>query len=66
MECTILAYIDTGKSAFSIQNKRHLHWKTLDLILGMNNEVEFLASTHNLLKRLMQETQLAKHKRIAR
>jgi len=25
MECTILAHIDTGTSALSIQNKRHLH-----------------------------------------
>jgi hypothetical protein len=25
MECTILAYIDTGSSALSVQNKRHLH-----------------------------------------
>jgi hypothetical protein len=25
MECTILAYIDMGSSALSVQNKRHLH-----------------------------------------
>ncbi len=49
VECTILAHIDTGASALSIQNKRHLHWKALDLIPGMNNEVEFAAPAHSLL-----------------
>jgi hypothetical protein len=48
-ECTILAHINTRTSALSIQNKRHLHWKALESILGMNNEVEFLAPAHNLL-----------------
>jgi hypothetical protein len=48
-ECTILAHIDSGTSALSIQNKRHLHWKVLDGKQGMSNEVEFLASAHNLL-----------------
>jgi len=51
MECTILAYIDTGSSALSVQNKRHLQWKVLDHIPSMNNEVEFAASTHNLLRK---------------
>jgi len=55
MECTILAHIDTGTSALSIQNKRHLHWKALDLIPNMNNEVEFLASAHNSLKKIEVE-----------
>ncbi|CAK9867490.1 unnamed protein product [Sphagnum jensenii] len=32
VECTILAHIDTGTSALNIQNKRHLHWKALELI----------------------------------
>jgi len=27
MECTILAHIQTGSNALSVQNKRHLHWK---------------------------------------
>jgi hypothetical protein len=51
MECTILAYIDTGTSALSIQNKRHLHWKALDLIPSMNNEVKFVTLAHNLLRK---------------
>ncbi len=29
-KCTILAHIDSGTSALSIQNKCHLHWKVLD------------------------------------
>jgi hypothetical protein len=49
MECTILAHIDTGTSALNIQNKRHLHWKELELIPDMNNDVEFAAPTHSLL-----------------
>jgi hypothetical protein len=52
MECTILAHIDTETSALSIQNKRHLHWKALDLIPNMNNEAEFSAPVHNLLKKI--------------
>jgi len=52
IDCTILAHIDTGASALSVHNKRHLHWKALDLILSMNNEVEFTTSTHNLLKKV--------------
>jgi len=49
MECTILAHIKTGMSVLSIQNKRHLHWKALEDISGMNNKVEFSAPAHNLL-----------------
>ncbi len=48
MEYTILAHIDIGTSALSIQNKRHLHWKELELIPDMNNDVEFAAPAHNL------------------
>jgi len=48
-ECTILAHIDSGTNALSIQNKRHLHWKVLDDKQGMSNEVEFSSPTHNLL-----------------
>lgn len=55
MECTILAHIDTRTSALSIQNKCHLHWKTLDLIPNMNNEVEFAAPAHNLLMKTEAE-----------
>jgi hypothetical protein len=51
MECTILAYIDTGSSALSVQNKWHLQWKVLDHIPNMNNEVEFAALVHNLLRK---------------
>jgi hypothetical protein len=49
MECTILAHINKGTSAISIQNKRHLHWKSLESIPNMNNEVEFSALAHSLL-----------------
>jgi hypothetical protein len=49
MECTILAHISTGTSAISIQNKWHLHWKGLEAIMVMNNEVEFSAPAHDLL-----------------
>jgi len=55
VECTILAHIDTGTSALSIHNKRHLHWKALELIPSMNNEVEFSAPAHNLLKKIEAE-----------
>jgi len=34
VECTILAHIDTGSSALSIQNKRNLRWKAMELIQG--------------------------------
>jgi hypothetical protein len=51
MESTILAYIDTGTSTLSIQNKQHLHWKALDHIPSMNNEVEFATPVHNLLRK---------------
>ncbi len=51
MECTILAHIDTGSSALSVQNKKHLHWKALEHIPSMNNEVEFTTSAHNLLRK---------------
>ncbi len=39
--------LDTGESALSIQNKRHLHWKVLELIPGMNNNTEFIAPAHS-------------------
>ncbi|CAM6000944.1 unnamed protein product [Sphagnum balticum] len=48
-ECTILAHIDSGTSTLSIQNKRHLHWKALDVKTGMGNEMEFSAPAHSLL-----------------
>ncbi|CAK9859462.1 unnamed protein product [Sphagnum jensenii] len=52
IECTILAHINTGESALSLQNKKHLHWKALDSIPNLNNEVEFATSAHNLLKKV--------------
>ncbi|CAK9871124.1 unnamed protein product [Sphagnum jensenii] len=55
VECTILAHIDTGASVLSIQNKRHLHWKVLELIPRMNNDVEFVAPAHNLLMKAETE-----------
>jgi hypothetical protein len=51
MECTILAHISSGTNALSIQNKRHLYWKALESIPGMN-EIEFSASAHNLLLKI--------------
>jgi hypothetical protein len=51
MDCTILVHIDTGTSVLSTQNKRHLHWKTLDLVHEMNNEIEFITPAHNLLRK---------------
>jgi hypothetical protein len=48
-ECTILAHISTGSNPVSIQNKNHLHWKALDSISSMNNEIEFATLAHNLL-----------------
>ncbi len=55
LECTILAHIDTGSNALSIQNKRQLHWKVLDPTQGMNNEAEFAAPAHNLLMKAVPE-----------
>jgi len=49
MECTILAHIWTGSSAFSVQNKRHLHWKEIENIATMNNDTGGAVVAHNLL-----------------
>jgi hypothetical protein len=49
MECTILAHVRTGSSAFSVQNKRHLHWKELESISTMNNDGGGAVAAHNLL-----------------
>jgi hypothetical protein len=48
MECTILAHIWTGP-ALNIQNKKHLHWKDIESISDLNNEVGASVTTHNLL-----------------
>jgi hypothetical protein len=58
-ECTILAHIDSGSNALSIQNKQHLHWKVLDSSQGMNNEMEFLTQAHNLLMKI--EAAISEH-----
>jgi hypothetical protein len=51
MDCTILAHIETGTSALSTKNKRHLHWKFLDLAQEMNNDIDFVTPAHNLLRK---------------
>jgi hypothetical protein len=48
-ECTILAHISTGSSAISVQNKKHLHWRTSNSLTVMNNDIEFAGPAHNLL-----------------
>jgi hypothetical protein len=58
VECMILAHIDTGESALSIQNKRHLHWKVLELILGMNNDTKFAAPAHSLIMKAETESMI--------
>jgi hypothetical protein len=58
LECTILAHIDTGSNTLSIQNKRHLHWKVMELAQGMNNEVKFAAPAHNLLTKIVPESSI--------
>jgi hypothetical protein len=49
IECTIIAHIPTGSNLVNIQNKKHLHYKVVDLISSMNNEIEIVASAHSLL-----------------
>ncbi|CAM6019479.1 unnamed protein product [Sphagnum balticum] len=49
MDCTILAHIRTGSSAFSVQNKQHLHWKEIGTISAMNNDIGSAVAVHNLL-----------------
>jgi hypothetical protein len=49
MECTILAHIRTGSSALSVQSKRHLHWKEVEIISAMNNDTGGAVAAHNLL-----------------
>jgi len=67
VECTILAHIDTGSSALSIQNKRNPRWKAMELIPGMNNETEFAAPVHSLLMKadLMNLSRLESKNRAA-
>jgi hypothetical protein len=48
-ECTILAHINTGQSGISAQKRRNLHWRTLESISGMNNDIAFAGPAHGLL-----------------
>jgi len=48
-ECTILAHINTGLSGISTQKRKNLHWRTLESITSMNNDVVFAGSAHGLL-----------------
>ncbi|CAK9263347.1 unnamed protein product [Sphagnum jensenii] len=48
-DCPKAQNTDSGTSALSIQNKRHLHWKVLDVKTSMGNEMEFSAPAHSLL-----------------
>jgi hypothetical protein len=50
-ECTILVHILAGANLVNIQSKKKLHWRMVDTISAMNNEVEFVALAHNLLLR---------------
>jgi len=51
MECTILVYIHTDEKRVSVQKRKYLHWKALEQTPNLNNEVAFVAPTHNLLMR---------------
>jgi hypothetical protein len=57
MECIILAHINTGTSVLSIQNKKHLHWKALEDIPGMNKQSQVL----NLGAQLIVEDRSREH-----
>jgi hypothetical protein len=48
-ECTILAHINTGLSSISAQKRKNLHWRTLESIASMNNDVVFVGLAHGLL-----------------
>jgi hypothetical protein len=48
-ECTILAHINTGQSGISAQKRRNLHWRTLESISGMDNDIVFAGPAHGLL-----------------
>ncbi len=50
-ECTILTHVPAGANPINIQSKKKLHWRMLDVISAMNNEVEFICLGHNLLLR---------------
>ncbi|CAM6009345.1 unnamed protein product [Sphagnum balticum] len=48
-ECTILAHISTGFSGISAQKRKNLHWRTLESMPNMNNDVVFVGPAHSLL-----------------
>jgi hypothetical protein len=48
-ECTILAHISTGLSGVNAQKKKNLHWRPLESIKSMNNDVVFAGPAHGLL-----------------
>jgi hypothetical protein len=48
-ECTILVHINTGLSGISAQKRKNLHWRTLESITSMNNDVVFVGPAHGLL-----------------
>jgi len=48
-ECTILTHINTGFSGISAQKRKNLHWRTLESITSMNNDVVFAGLAHDLL-----------------
>jgi hypothetical protein len=48
-ECSILAHINTGFNGISAQKRKNLHWKTLESITSMNNDVVFAGPAHSLL-----------------
>jgi hypothetical protein len=48
-ECSILAHINTGSSGISAQKRKNLHWRTLEFITSMNNDVVFAGPAHSLL-----------------
>jgi len=63
MECTIFTHIRIGSSAFSVQNKRHLHWKEIGTNSVMNNDMGGAVVAHNLLlKRDPSSTEHLVHK----
>ncbi len=49
IECTILTHISISSNPVHIQNKKQLHYKVLESISSMNNEIEFATPAHNLL-----------------
>ncbi|CAK9211750.1 unnamed protein product [Sphagnum troendelagicum] len=51
-ECTILAHISTGLSGISAQKRKNLHWRTLESMPNMNNDVVFAGPAYSLLLKI--------------